>query len=90
MKVKEELKELKLKSVSELQRLLALNREKLRDLNFKVSQNQLKNIREIRDLKKKIAKILTLLNQNQKEVKPAEHINDKALKEDKDTEIVKK
>jgi len=63
MKVKEELKELKVKSVSELQRLLARNREKLRELNFKVSQNQLKNIREIRALKKKIAKILTLINQ---------------------------
>ena len=68
MKVKEELKELKLKSVSELQRLLAASREKLRDLRFKDSQNQLKNIREIRALKKKIARILTLLNQK-KEVK---------------------
>jgi ribosomal protein L29 len=63
MKAKEELKELKLKSEAELQRLLASNREKLRDLRFKVSQNQFKNIREIRQLKKKIAKILTLINQ---------------------------
>ncbi|MBD3359708.1 MAG: 50S ribosomal protein L29 [Candidatus Buchananbacteria bacterium] len=63
MKAKEELKELKLKSEAELHRLLASNREKLRDLRFKVSQNQLKNIREIRQIKKKIAKISTLINQ---------------------------
>ena len=63
MKVKEELKELKLKSVAELQKVLASSREKLRDLRFKVSQNQLKNIREVRMLKKKISRILTLLNQ---------------------------
>ncbi len=66
MKAKEELKELKLKSEAELHRLLASNREKLRDLRFKVSQNQLKNIKEIRQIKKKIAKILTLINQKEK------------------------
>ena len=63
MKDKEVLKELKLKSVLELNKLLALSREQLRDLRFKVSQNQLKNIREFRKLKKKISKILTLINQ---------------------------
>ena len=63
MKAKEELKDIKLKSVAELQKILNSSREKLRELRFKVSQNQLKNIREIRSLKKKIAKILTLINQ---------------------------
>jgi len=63
MKVKEELKELKSKSVSELQKLLNSSREKIQELRFKVSQNQLKNVREIRVVKKKNAKILTLLNQ---------------------------
>ncbi|MFA5188603.1 MAG: 50S ribosomal protein L29 [Patescibacteria group bacterium] len=63
MKAKEELKELKLKSETELKKLLGSSREKLRDLRFKVSQNQLKNIRETRIIKKKIAKILTLLKQ---------------------------
>jgi ribosomal protein L29 len=66
MKVKEELKELKLKSENELQKLLASSREKLRELRFKVSQNQLKNIREVREIKKRISKILTLINQKQK------------------------
>jgi ribosomal protein L29 len=63
MKLKEELKELKSKPVTELQKLLASSREKLRDLRFKVSQNQLKNIREVRAIKKKISRILTLINQ---------------------------
>ena len=62
MKAREELKELKMKSALELQQLLASSREKMRDLRFRVSQNQLKNIRELRQIKKKIATILTLIN----------------------------
>jgi len=69
MKIKEEIKELKLKSVVELQKLLALDREKLRDLRFKVSQNQLKNVREIRNIKKRIAQILTFMSQKQLAIK---------------------
>lgn len=69
MKAKEELKELKLKSETELNRLLVSSREKLRDLRFKVSQNQLKNIREVRMIKKKIAQILTIIKQKKSIVK---------------------
>ena len=63
MKAKEELKELKLKSAADLQKILNSSREKLRELKFKVSQNQLKNVREIRNLRKKTAKVITLINQ---------------------------
>jgi len=63
MKAKEELKELKLKSATELHKLLNSGREKLRELRFKASQNQLKNVREIRSIKKKVAKIMTLIKQ---------------------------
>jgi len=66
MKAREELKELKAKSETELKKILASSREKLRDFRFKVSQNQLKNIREVREIKKKIAKILTLLKEKGK------------------------
>ena len=69
MKAREELKELKLKSVAELRKLFNSSREKLRELRFKVSQNQLKNVREIRVLKKKIAKISTLIKQKEKSIK---------------------
>ena len=63
MKAKEELKELKLKPESELNKILISSREKLRDLRFKVFQNQLKNNQELKAIKKKIAKVLTLLKQ---------------------------
>jgi len=55
-------KELTKKDQAELQKLLDLNREKLRDLRFKNSNKQLKNIREIRVVKELIAQILTLIN----------------------------
>lgn len=63
MKSREELKELKLKASTELAKMLKVNREKLRDLRFKISQNQLKNLREVRIVKRKIALIMTLLKQ---------------------------
>ena len=56
-------KELKLKSENELQHLLAESREKMREMRFKISQRQLKNIREAREIKKTIARILTLLKE---------------------------
>ncbi len=57
-----EFKELKTKDKKELQKLLIVNREKLRDLRFKDSNKQLKNIREIRVVRGFIAQVLTLLN----------------------------
>jgi large subunit ribosomal protein L29 len=62
-------KELKIKTENELHRLLAEERDKLRELRFKDSNKQLKNIREIRSLKKTIAKILTVLNKETKAAK---------------------
>ncbi len=59
-----EFKELSTKTASELLKLLNLNREKLRDLRFKDSNKQLKNVREIRAIKRLIAKLLTVLNKN--------------------------
>lgn len=66
MKAKEQYKDLKIKSEAELSKLLISSREKLRDLRFKVSQSQLKNIREVRQIRKKIAQIMTLLGQKKK------------------------
>lgn len=56
------IKELKIKSKNELQALLKSEQEKLRALNFKVAQRQLKNVRELRFVKKDIARLMTLLN----------------------------
>ena len=55
------LKELKNKTDEELTRLHAESCEKLQDLQFKVANQQLKNVREIRLEKKTIARVLTLL-----------------------------
>lgn len=56
------IKELKNKSVEELKSFLAEQRESLRNLRFKVANRQLKNVREMRVVKKTISRILTLLN----------------------------
>lgn len=63
-----ELKELKKKSEKDLQKLLAEYRENLRTFRFKDANKQLKNVREIRETKKVIARILTLLNKDRKEI----------------------
>lgn len=57
-----DLKELKTKSISELHNILADLRDKLRELRFKDSNKQLKNIRSIRNIKKEISQVLTLIN----------------------------
>ncbi len=56
-------KELKQKSEAELKKTRLELSDKLRDLRFKVATKQVKNVREIRKIKKNIAQILTLLNQ---------------------------
>ena len=57
------LKELKTKSDNELNKLLAANREKLRDLKFKDANKQMKKVRDIRKMRREIAQILTLLKE---------------------------
>ncbi len=57
-----EILELKNKSIKELHDLLSEKRSKLSELRFQVGGNQLKNIREIRKIRKEIAQILTYIN----------------------------
>ena len=57
-------KELKKKKESDLHKILAESRDKLRDLRFKDANKQLKNVREIRVVRITISRILTLLNSN--------------------------
>jgi len=54
---------LRKKSKSELQRMLSSHQEKIRKLRFDLASGKVKNIREIRDLKKDIAKIFTILKE---------------------------
>lgn len=55
------IKELREKDKKELEEFLIENREKLRDLRFKVVSRQFKNIKEIGKIKKLIAQILTII-----------------------------
>lgn len=59
--------ELKNLPKEELQKLLAQNRNKLKDLRFNLSFGKVKDISEIIKTKKVIAQILTLLNQKNNE-----------------------
>ncbi|OGF28228.1 50S ribosomal protein L29 [Candidatus Falkowbacteria bacterium RIFOXYC2_FULL_47_12] len=57
-----ELKELQQKSTKDLHALLGQKREAMRAARFQTAAKQLKNVRELRVLKKDIAHILTVLN----------------------------
>ena len=58
------LKEFKEKNIEELKKLLADNCQKLRELNFKDANKQLKNVRDLRKVKVTIARLKTLLKQS--------------------------
>lgn len=55
--------ELRQNKKDELQKLLEEKRERLRVLRFDLVSGKVKNVREIREIKKDIAVILTILNQ---------------------------
>lgn len=53
-------KELQGKSNEEFEKILASSRNRLRELRFKIASRGVKNVREIRVIRKTIARILTL------------------------------
>lgn len=60
-------KEIKKKSQTELHKMLAESRDKLRELKFKDANKQLKDVRSIRKLRAIIAQTLTVINQQRSE-----------------------
>lgn len=61
------------KSKEELQKILQDSREKLRQLRFDLAAGKVKNVREVRKIKKDIARILTVIKESsfdKKEVLP--------------------
>ncbi len=56
--------QLKNKATAELQKDLKTYQEKLRNLKFDLAVGKVKNIGEIKNVKKAIAKILTIINSN--------------------------
>ncbi|HNX10862.1 MAG TPA: 50S ribosomal protein L29 [bacterium] len=61
-----EYKEIKTKTESELNKMLAEERSKLTEMRFKDSNRQLKNVRALRAGKKLVAMIITALNELKK------------------------
>jgi ribosomal protein L29 len=60
---KKELKNFKTKPEAELRKELGIHREKVENLSFDLAAGKVKNIREIRHLKKNIAQIMTFIRQ---------------------------
>lgn len=54
--------ELKKKNIKELNDLLKSKREEFRSLRFSIGSEQEKNVRKLREVKKVISRILTILN----------------------------
>ncbi len=59
--------ELKKKSPAELDELLATTQIQVRELRFRAGADQLKDVRELREAKKTVAKLLTLKRQLKQE-----------------------
>ncbi len=62
---KRELQELKMKSAAELEKMLKDGKEKLRALKFDLFAGKVKNINELKRVKKDIARVLTIMNSRQ-------------------------
>lgn len=60
------IKELRQKSKKELNQTLISLRNKLRESRFNLAGGKVKNIKEIHQIKKQIARVLTLLNEHAK------------------------
>ncbi len=56
--------EIRKKSKTELNNMLQSSRNKLRALRFDLASGKVKNVREVRKIKKDIARILTILKQS--------------------------
>lgn len=72
------LKDIKIKSDVELEKQLAVTREKLRELRFKDANKQMKNVKNIDKQKKIIARILTV--SKQREIQEANKLKNKENK----------
>jgi len=60
------IQDLRKKSIIELQELLNESREKIRDLRFQLASRQLKDVRILRQIKREVARIMTILNAKRK------------------------
>ncbi len=61
------IEEIRKKDKKELEKLSQDLKKKLSDIRFKFSSNKLKNVKEISDTKREIARILTIVNEQKTE-----------------------
>ncbi len=59
-------KELREKGIEELKKVLREKQEAFRKLRFDISAKQVKNVRDLRNEKRDIARILTIINEKSK------------------------
>jgi len=64
---RKEIQELKIKPQGELAQLLVVDREKLRKLKLELAAGKVKNVREEREVRKRIARTLTFMHLHGKE-----------------------
>ncbi len=55
--------EIRRKSAQELQKDLYINREKVRQLRFDLASGKVKNVRDIRKIRREIARIITIIKE---------------------------
>ena len=88
---KRELQELKNKPITEYHRLIEEGKEKLRSLKFDLAAGKVKNVNELRSIKKNIARMETFIKERssdiKKEIKP-EVVKNNSVKIKK--EVIKK
>lgn len=58
-----DIKEIRKKAEQELLKFLKLKREQMRDLRFQIAAKQHKDVRDLRQIRKDIAQILTVLKE---------------------------
>ena len=68
MKQKEKIREFSRLPKQELQRNLSEKRERLRQLRFDLASGKVKNVREIREIRRDIARIMTILKKKNKDL----------------------
>ena len=57
------IREIRQKSIQELQKLLEETRSNLVDFRFRVHSGRVKNVHELREARRTVARVITMLNQ---------------------------
>ena len=78
MKQKEKIRDFLRLSEKELGKLLSDKKEKIRQFQFDISAGKLKNVRELRETKRDVARILTILTSRSKKLNQPDRANENA------------